>query len=1663
MKSTTFKQGRKSLLAILIGAAIAAGTVSMPQYVFAADSIDTVATSYYPSISETSDANGFKHPGVGLTKEMLENARAQVRAKKEPWISHFNQMLGTGYAGKTVVSGNASASDPTLPASYDFVSQNFNLRFIADGLKAYTQAVMYYMTGDEVYRSNAMAILRVWSRMDPARYGYFNDAHIHTGIPLSRMIGAAELMRATSCNTPALQWTEQDTELFTRNLIVPATETFNHTNWRFMNQHLYPLIGSMSGYIFSGNRERYDEAVEWFTVNKTTDNQGRNGAIKRLFRLVDKNDLTGEAVTPQVQHVEMGRDQAHGGGDITNAGILARLMNAQGTRVDPVEGTASIAANALGPYEFLNDRVLDATEYFAKYMLGNEVPWTPTAAESYADGTPAVVYQKLSPGYRGRSFSNTWDVYYYYKYYKGIDMDARAPYYTRFMADRTVYNWEGVDGGGDFWLTIPAQAEAEGARFKVHPVVDPYREFEERYTPLAGSVVAQEDSTAKFLRLTASASGAKVAIYSYGNASKILAFKVRTNGLATMEALEQTIALPDTKGQWRYVFVNLDALHGMDDMLFLTIKGGGTQVDIDHLNINGASMEAPVFTAGAADLNLVTYAGSTAGISISFAATDATAGDTITYQADNLPAGAVLNSSTGAFSWTPAAGQGGTYNILISASDGKSTVTRSLKVVVSTDRQAAADAVAARYKADRVYVGATLATFSAARADLLGVLNSASDAVFAAKLAALQSAATGLQELTPLLADGSIDFVPLLFDSSDGIYAPNLTDGTNWTFVTAPASTGYRPYDSYDFGPSFKVSASEFQLQVRAHFPDRAGGVVVFGSNDKENWTRLTPGLTVVTEDWQTMPVQDDLKNKRFRFLRVQMLVPTHPLFEMGELRIVGARYETVNKLTAVSLSSDQALRRRVVAGNTVKVTFKSSEAINNVVATVQGQSATVTTADNLNWTASWVVNNVAAAGNLKFLINYKTADGLDAEPTLFTTDASTLFVADERGMIGNPLAITTVKDSSGRSATDLLTVAGYLFDNNLTTGTDFRVSGSGYGGWVSFDFKGGGTATLSKAEILSRQDDFYGRIGGAVIQGSNDNSTWDTISNGAAATLEWQTLSANNQPYRYIRVYNGANWYGNMSELKLYGVVESTSLMTTASISSAQALRNRIVPGNTVKLNFAAKEAVNNVAATIQGVPAAVTTTDNINFIATAVLPQGTALGLVTFDVEYKTASGKAGYPLTAVSDATALYLVDEADVIRNLSSIATLIDSTAGRTAASTATITNYLFDANVNTGSDYRLGSSGTGGYITFDFKAGNQATLSGVELLARQDSLYTRARYTIVQGSNDNTNWTTLTNTAAATLEWQTLPVAGGVPYRYIRIWNATTWYGNLNEVRLHGTVQGADTTAPVTSDNAPKVPVSAATTVSFAATDESSGVAATYFKANGGAQQTGNAVAMSAEGTYALSYWSVDRAGNTEQPKSATVIIDKSAPVTSVTSNPAPQNGWYGADVTLAFAAADANPGASTWFSVDGAAQQSGNSMLVSGKGMHTVAYWSVDQAGNVEQPNSVLVNIGPIDVTASVKLVQYGATLNRATGKSVASVTITNTSGASLTGPFQLKLNGLSSNISLDNASGADGGAPYVTLSGPLAAGASVSVPLTFSNPNRAAVVYTSTLYQGNF
>ena len=69
-------------------------------------------------------------------------------------------------------------------------------------------------------------------------------------------------------------------------------------------------------------------------------------------------------------------------------------------------------------------------------------------------------------------------------------------------------------------------------------------------------------------------------------------------------------------------------------------------------------------------------------------------GDTVTYSADILPAGATLDPATGAFSWTPDYEQAGTYSVTFTASDGSLTDSQTITITVNnTNRPPIVDAL----------------------------------------------------------------------------------------------------------------------------------------------------------------------------------------------------------------------------------------------------------------------------------------------------------------------------------------------------------------------------------------------------------------------------------------------------------------------------------------------------------------------------------------------------------------------------------------------------------------------------------------------------------------------------------------------------------------------------------------------------------------------------------------------------------------------------------------------------------------------------------------------------------------------------------------------------------------------------------------------------------
>lgn len=199
--------------------------------------------------------------------------------------------------------------------------------------------------------------------------------------------------------------------------------------------------------------------------------------------------------------------------------------------------------------------------------------------------------------------------------------------------------------------------------------------------------------------------------------------------------------------------------------------------------------------------------------------------------------------------------------------------------------------------------------------------------------------------------------------------------------------------------------------------------------------------------------------------------------------------------------------------------------------------------------------------------------------------------------------------------------------------------------------------------------------------------------------------------------------------------------------------------------------------------------------------------------------------------------------------------------------------------------------------------------------------------------------------------------------------ATVTHGILAAVTTSTPV--VDTTAPVTTCDADSLWHAGPVTVTFTATD-GSGVASTEYRIDGGEWQLGGSVVVDEAGLHRVDYCSEDVYGNVEAVRTAWVLVDTSAPYTLCTADSA----WHNVPVTVTFMGFDTGSGlAQTRYCLDPVAPysrdsgewQSGSSVAVATEGEHTLAYCSVDNAGNLEDVRTCVVRVDLTGPTTSVK------------------------------------------------------------------------------------------------
>jgi hypothetical protein len=786
--------------------------------------------------------------------------------------------------------------------------------------------------------------------------------------------------------------------------------------------------------------------------------------------------------------------------------------------------------------------------------MGEEVPYLP-ANEGGA----------IPQASRGRLQDPLSETYLQYRYVAGVDVEAEAPHVAALYEQRdgplyyygtgiqNFWNDRGSDyTGAEYWVAFPKQlADVEGSVAPLAPSAELAVETFGR--PLGDGAQRDEDPDGTaFIRLDAAAADAQLAVRRavWGDRSKqsLVGVKVRTDGAARLEVARTSveapfaeIVVPDTGGAWRYVWLDLntEVTPGAvgDNIVFLRAIGSDAQVDVAGVLAQANGVLTPPVFADAPAVDVMTVRGET--WTRTFAATDA-GGGAPGLALQTGPAGATLAGGTG--SWTPT--RVGQSELLVVASDDQSVTALPVSVQVAPTRPAAIGKLMDRVEGGAEdYTSASWQRVASLREEAQAARKSAAPAEFADLLRQLGEAIAQLQPLNPRLADGSRDFSAIA--TAPGLTSAQLralVDGDNQTSWGDQRVSGI----VFDFGPGFRVAATEFGFQARDTFPNRAEGTNVYGSDDGVTWTLLTDHPNVGDDaEVEWIPVRADAQDQRFRFLKFQVDepgVPSDPaypgIWSIADIRIAGTRTEATGSMDTVTMSSPDGVAGRVVAGDHVELRMTGPEGNTDVAVTMFGQPAQVESPAPGEWLATASVPAAADAGGaIAFEIAFTTPDGKTADPVAATTDGSKLFLSTDVGLIDDAVRGAAVLRPDGGVDDAWTQYTARMLDGDAATHSDTRLNSGIYGN--VWDFGAGTEVSLTGAELLVRQDGYgTSRIADMRLEGSNDMQTWTRLTPAVPAkTLEWQrwTVTAGDA-YRYIRLVNGQIL--NVAELHLYGSV---------------------------------------------------------------------------------------------------------------------------------------------------------------------------------------------------------------------------------------------------------------------------------------------------------------------------------------------------------------------------------------------------------------------------------------------------------------------------------------------------------------------------------------------
>ncbi|TDD62510.1 hypothetical protein E1263_03465 [Kribbella antibiotica] len=230
----------KPLLVAVASAGLVAGALSSPAV---AAQPPTPAPAEAPAV--------FAHPGVGVSRAQLDFVKAKVLAGAQPWTNAYNQAKNSAYGSlsRTPTPRAVVECGPYSQPNNGCTNER------QDAIAAYTDALIWYISGDVRYAQKSIALMDAWSAT--IRDHTNSNAALQTGWAASSWPKAAEIIKHAYGNWP----NSARFGTMLRNVYVPEIINGSNSNgnWELT------IIEALQGIgVFLEDRTIYDKALSLF-------------------------------------------------------------------------------------------------------------------------------------------------------------------------------------------------------------------------------------------------------------------------------------------------------------------------------------------------------------------------------------------------------------------------------------------------------------------------------------------------------------------------------------------------------------------------------------------------------------------------------------------------------------------------------------------------------------------------------------------------------------------------------------------------------------------------------------------------------------------------------------------------------------------------------------------------------------------------------------------------------------------------------------------------------------------------------------------------------------------------------------------------------------------------------------------------------------------------------------------------------------------------------------------------------------------------------------------------------------------------------------------------------------------------------------------------------